>query len=362
MVKTIGIVGAGAKAAAIVARATVLRELHASEVPKIVVFEKEHIGASWSGGGKFSSGFLPLCTPGEKDVGFPYDETVAARWGITKKPVSPVLYARFSWGAHLVATAQIADWIDRGRHHPAHRKWANYLAWVFKTAGQSITTAEVTSVQHNGNNWDIAYDKDGKSSRIAVDGVVLTGPGDAKVIPVTPDVPEDRIFNAATFWSARQSIVKLKEGNIAVAGDGGSAGSIVAWLSENFAENDQVFIESISPMGTLFPRGDGHAERRWFSDPSNWSELSKTHRKKLLDRTEAGVVSMRVKNLIDQVRNVGYRHGKAMEAEWHEDEIKVKMSYNEETAADLKADYLISAIGSITGACSNSLFTRASDR
>ncbi len=97
MPKTIAIVGGGPKAAAIVARAAVLRDLlGVNNVPDILVFEKTAVGSAWSGGGGFSSGHLTLCSPAEKDVGFPYVETVARK---TRAPVAPALHARFSWSS-----------------------------------------------------------------------------------------------------------------------------------------------------------------------------------------------------------------------------------------------------------------------
>ena len=129
-----------------------------------------------------------------------------------------------------------------------------------------------------------------------------------------------------------------------MVGDGGAAGTIVAWLADRLAERT-VSIVSINPMGTLFPRGDGHAERRWFSDPSDWRVLNLEHRRKLMDRTEAGVVSLRNKRLIDLSPNIAYRRGRAVEARWEEDEIIVAIEYDGGRESAVRADYLISAIG-----------------
>src|SRR3546814_1038759 len=78
MPKTLAVIGGGPKAAAIVARAATLRELlGAAKVPDVLVFEKRAIGSAWSGDGGYSSGHLTLCSPAEKDVGFPYSEVRA---------------------------------------------------------------------------------------------------------------------------------------------------------------------------------------------------------------------------------------------------------------------------------------------
>jgi mycobactin lysine-N-oxygenase len=157
----IAVVGAGAKAAAIAARASTLREIGVSGVSEILVFEAEHIGAAWSGRGGFSSGFLTLCTPGEKDVGFPYNE-VSPR-GIAKSPIAPALFARFSWPAYLVAEGAMSEWVNRGRDHPTHRNWAAYLEWVFASAKQPVISAKVTTVRHTRSGWEVTFIKEGRS-------------------------------------------------------------------------------------------------------------------------------------------------------------------------------------------------------
>lgn len=74
MAKTLAIVGGGPKAAALVARAAILRELGVKTVPTIYVFEKKDIGSAWSGNDGHSSGYLTPCSPAEKDVGSAYAE------------------------------------------------------------------------------------------------------------------------------------------------------------------------------------------------------------------------------------------------------------------------------------------------
>src|SRR3546814_2634344 len=86
---------------------------------------------------------------------FPYSEVRARH---TKEPLAPLLHARFSWSSFLVATGGFAEWVDRGRDHPSHRLWADYLAWVFLRADQGIVMADVLDVtpQKTGG-WHIRY-------------------------------------------------------------------------------------------------------------------------------------------------------------------------------------------------------------
>jgi len=313
-----------------------------NDVPELLVFEAEHIGAAWSGKGRFTNGRLSLCTPGEKDVGFPYDDAVFPWRGM--QAVAPALFARFSWNAFLVANNMLAEWVDRGREHPTHGLWAEYLAWVFDRAGQKVVKATVTAVRHNGPAWQVSF-LEGSHERDAIaDGVMLTGTGRPRSVPVTPEVPKDHVLDAESFWQAAGSLSRLKpDSAIAVVGDGGAAATILAWLAQHF-EGRRVALQSISPMGTLFPRGDGYSERRWFSDPSDWRSLSSDHRRKLLGRTEAGVVSTRVKQLIDRSPDVEHLAGKAVEITAVGGELHVKIEYPDKNLT-LATNYVVIAIG-----------------
>lgn len=161
-----------------------------------------------------------------------------------------------------------------------------------------------------------------------------------------PDVDRARILDAESFWARRDELANPDQAlEVAVAGDGGSAGTIVAWLAQRFAETgSRVF--SISPLGTLFPRGDGHAERRWFTDPSDWKRLTIPHRKKIIDRTEAGVISMRNKRVIDSSTLIDYFVGYVDSVSSDADQkLQIKTIYDGVPGQPVGADYLINAIG-----------------
>lgn len=342
MAKRLAIVGAGPKAAAIVARAAVLRRTLGDRVPTLIVLEEHGVAAAWGGHGNYSNGFVTLCTPGERDVGFPYVD--AAGWGPTGS-IASELYADFSWGAYLVATGRFADWVDRERDHPSHARFADYLRWVFERAGIEPFVSTVKRVRPHDDKWCVHYVREGKARELVVDAVVLTGNGDPRAVEAA-GVPANRVFDAATFWPARDLFMGEDALEVVVAGDGGSAGTIVAWLADRFRETKSR-IWSVSPMGTLFPRGDGHAERRWFSDPSEWRGLSVTHRRKLIDRTEAGVVSLRNKSTIDRSSRVEYEAGHLRSIAWDADEGRLALSvaYDGGAARPLGADLVVNAIG-----------------
>lgn len=345
MPKKIAIIGAGPKAAAIAARAAALRAVvgDPATVPDLVIFEKDAIGAAWSGHGNFSSGFLELCTPGEKDVGFPYHEAEIRRG--EKRALGREIFGRFSWQAYCVANDRYAEWIDRGRRHPTHAQWSNYLGWVFAEADLDPVIASVAAVRPKAGRWQVEYVEAGKVKLMAVDAVVVTGTGTPRRVPHGPGVPPDRLLDAESFWPNRDSLKLGPDSTIAVVGDGGGAGAIIGWLCDRYAERDDVAIRSICPAGTLFPRGDGYAERRWFSDPSEWADLAMHDRENILKRTEAGVVSSRNKERIDRSPNLGFVRGHAVSAAWDGDELSIAINYNRDPAPPVRADYLVSAIG-----------------
>jgi len=337
------VVGAGPKAAALVARAAVLRQ-NGVKVPDIVIIEKIGIGAAWSGAGGFSNGILTLCSPAEKDVGFPYVDTIR-RHGFA---VSHEVFKRFAWSSYLVAVGAFAEWVDRGRNHPSHLGWSEYLSWVFEEAEQPVEKGVVTSVTRIKSGWKVNYETDDGSEVLMADGVVFTGVGDPRRVREVGDIPPDRIYDPKTFWANTSFFKALPdETRIVVVGDGGAAGAIVAWLSSALADTN-VVISSVSPLGTLLPRGDGYAERRWFSDPADWKDLSIEHRLALLKRTEAGVISLRNKSIIDASYRVEYVVGKATEVTWEADafgqELTVYVDYLDDRTP-LKADYLINGMG-----------------
>jgi mycobactin lysine-N-oxygenase len=355
LAKSLAIIGAGAKAAAIVARAAVLRDILGPErVPDVIVIESRKIGAAWDGSGGFASGYQTLCTPGEKDVGYPYDD-VAAILGDTRA-IGPELFARFSWPSWQAQTpSQYAEWVERGRDHPTHGDWAEYLKWVFAQAKQTPVHGIVPpgGIRHRFGKWEVRCVNKGKAKSFQVDGVVLTGSGKARTITQHPGIPADRVLDAESFWARRNSLKPRKGRGIAVAGSGGGAGAIIAWLAERYRET-QTPIYGICRAGTLFPRGDGYSERRWFVDVEGWTRLTEADRLRIIDRTEAGVVSGRLKDVIDHSNNVHYVVGEAKTVRWRTNSpgarddfpfLEIDCEYDDEIDAWGDADYLINATG-----------------
>ncbi|MBJ7387526.1 MAG: lysine 6-monooxygenase, partial [Mycolicibacterium sp.] len=76
--KTLAIVGAGAKAVAIAAKAAELRAMGV-DAPDVIAVERSGVAANWQSGGGWTDGNHRLGTGPEKDVGFPYRSSLVPR-------------------------------------------------------------------------------------------------------------------------------------------------------------------------------------------------------------------------------------------------------------------------------------------
>ena len=96
------------------------------EVPDVIAVERIGVAANWQASGGWTDGAHRLGTSPEKDVGFPYRSALVPR----RNGELDERMTRYSWQSYLIATASFAEWIDRGRPAPPHRKWSQYLGWV----------------------------------------------------------------------------------------------------------------------------------------------------------------------------------------------------------------------------------------
>ena len=120
---TLAILGAGAKAVAVAAKASALRDMGV-EVPDVIAVERTGVGANWQASGGWTDGAHRLGTSPEKDVGFPYRSALVPR---RNREVDERM-TRYSWQSYLIATASFAEWIDRGRPAPPTASGAS--TWV----------------------------------------------------------------------------------------------------------------------------------------------------------------------------------------------------------------------------------------
>src|SRR5260370_18222185 len=80
---TLAVVGAGPKGIAIAAKARAVAAAGLG-APRVVLIDRGAVAGNWSGRQGYTNGLLPLGTPAEEDVGFPYADT----WGAASSAVT----------------------------------------------------------------------------------------------------------------------------------------------------------------------------------------------------------------------------------------------------------------------------------
>jgi mycobactin lysine-N-oxygenase len=285
----IAVIGAGPKAAALVAKADILRSAGLANIV-ITIFERAVPGANWNGSHGYTDGKQALCTPAERDVGFPYRSRISR---LIDQPLS----AKFGWTTYKMATKLYAEWVDGGRRPPSHADFANYIAWVLRTADNKPVLGEVTQLrpQPRSNQWQVEYELTGviKKHPIQFDAVVVTGPGPAKHVPRIGRIPSRTLFDGNSFWANTGFIAKSLQAQkpedryVVVIGGGGTSAAIVAWLARNGLGSDRIDVVASQP---LYSRIDSHFENRYFSDNESWRQLSPAQRVTLHERLNRGVV------------------------------------------------------------------------
>src|SRR5262249_60891463 len=136
------------------------------------------VAGNWSGRQGYTSGLLPLGTPPEKDVGFPYADS----WGAASAAVTAAM-TDYSWQRHLIGHGAYADWVDRGRLRPTHRQWSYYLREGAQRAQAEIAAGEVVALDAAASRWRIELES---GEAVLADGLVLTGAGPPITVPGQP--------------------------------------------------------------------------------------------------------------------------------------------------------------------------------
>jgi len=80
---TLAVVGAGPKGIAIAAKARALAAV-GLPAPRVLLIDRGPVAGNWMGDQGYTSGLLPLSTPPEKDVGYPYPDS----WGAASAAVT----------------------------------------------------------------------------------------------------------------------------------------------------------------------------------------------------------------------------------------------------------------------------------
>ncbi|WP_078312352.1 MULTISPECIES: NADPH-dependent L-lysine N(6)-monooxygenase MbtG [unclassified Mycobacterium] len=309
MTSTLAVIGAGAKAVAVAAKAAVLRECGV-DVPDVVAIERQQVGANWQACGGWTDGQHRLGTSPEKDVGFPYRSAVVPG----RNAEIDARMMRLSWQSYLIATGQFAEWVDRDKPAPTHKRWADYLMWVANTVDMKVVQGEVTGLSIDDDRWVVGTN----DCSIAADAVMVTGPGqpERSVLPEHPNV-----LSIAEFWRRCAGSTRLTAERVAVIGGGETAASV---LNELFGHRVST-ITVISPGVTLFTRGEGYFENALFSDPTGWLHHTMEERRDALNRTDRGVFSARVQESLLADDRIRHLRGRVAHAVALEDRIRLTL-------------------------------------
>jgi mycobactin lysine-N-oxygenase len=248
---TLAVVGAGPKGIAISAKARAL-EAAGFDPPKVVLVDRGEVAGSWSGRQGYTNGFLPLGTPPEKDVGFPYAES----WGPASSAVTAAM-SEYSWQRHLIERRAYADWVDRGCLRPTHRQWSAYLREVAQRAEAEIVRGEVVGIEAEGELWQLTLES---GEAITADGLVLTGGGPPIVVPGQPE-RHTRVLDGRSYWLQERALAKKVAQNICVIGSGETAASVVISLLKKWHKRSTVDV--LTSRGVLYSRGESYDENRF---------------------------------------------------------------------------------------------------
>ncbi|MFN3002057.1 NADPH-dependent L-lysine N(6)-monooxygenase MbtG [Mycolicibacterium wolinskyi] len=320
---TLAVIGAGPKAIAVAAKAAELRAMGVP-APDVVVVERAGVAANWQAVGGWTDGQHRLGTSPEKDVGFPYRSSLVQR----RNAELDERMMRHSWQSYLIDIGQFAEWIDRGRPAPTHRRWSQYLNWVADDIGMNVVSGEVTEigVDEDQQSWVLRTHE----STVTARAVMVTGPGQAEkaILPGNP-----RVLSIAQFWhrAAAQELISAER--VAVIGGGETAATM---LNELFRHRVST-ITVISPQVTLFTRGEGFFENALYSDPTHWAGLTLAERRDAMNRTDRGVFSARVQEALLADDRIRHLRGRVAHAVARDERIRLTLQTDRPAGAGVRS-------------------------
>jgi mycobactin lysine-N-oxygenase len=331
----LAIVGGGVKAMAIAAKCEALKKL-GLPTPHLVIFEKDEVGANWSGKSGFTDGKQILGTPPTKDVGYPY---ASECWGKNNQLVNQVMI-EFSYNSYLISQKKYAHWIDCGQPPVSHKDWSNYIKWLATKVEVELKISKVDQVDIIENCWRVGYQtKAGNLNFLKANGIVITGPGKPNLLCETIQ-PHPRILDGQNFWLQLNKFKGSCPKRICIVGAGEAAGSILSFLSNQGI----AIINIVTTSGIIYTRCESPTENTYYSNPLKWKNLTEKHRREFINRTDRGVISSSLMEVIGQSENISFIPGVIDKVEAEEKELHLYITCQNKTIR-LSYDYLIQCLG-----------------
>jgi mycobactin lysine-N-oxygenase len=337
---TLAVLGAGPKGIAIAAKARALAAA-GLDAPRVVLIDHGPVAGNWTGRQGYTSGLLPLGTPPEKDIGFPYPDS----WGAASAAVTGAM-AGFGWQRHLIERGVYADWVDRGRLRPTHRQWSFYLRDVAAKTGAEVISAEVAGLETVGDRWRLSLSPvspapEQAPAELWADGVVFTGTGPPVRVPGQP-LAHPRVTDGRAYWQHKMRPGKHLGQSICVIGSGETAASIVVHLLHH--AHPRSTVDVVTSRGILYSRGESFEENRFYSDPGDWPALAESHRREFLERTDRGVFSVQSEAVLNSSRGFRTLAGRAVTIDASEQQVVLTTEYGLEQEK-VAYDFVVVAIG-----------------
>ena len=305
----IAVIGGGPKAAAIAAKAWCMREAKLADV-NVTIFEKLGLAAHWDGQHGYTDGLQLLCTPPERDLGFPYDQERS------NPAVTKLMHAEFSWAAHLLRSDRLgyAEWVGSGRKRPRHTAWAGYVVDSIERSDAKVEYAEVTGLTRSGDGWVVsAVDASGSHGTFSTfDGVVVTSPGPSIDRLNGPPI-DDRILDGDSFWRNLPQVrarASSMEAPAVVIGGGGTAAAVAAWLIDNGFRDKPIVMLSPRPAPTF--RVENRFENILFDDEDAWAALPITARQEFVESLTRGTVWANILPQLETATALTFALGRAV--------------------------------------------------
>jgi mycobactin lysine-N-oxygenase len=280
------VVGAGAKGAAIAAKAHVLNSLGLGPV-SVTVIEAVGPAAAWRDGNGVTSSREILGLSPAKDVGFPYQS--ARAFGAAGAAVDRAAMS-FSWQAYLIEQGRYAEWLDADAPAVQRRVYGAYLAWVLANAIEGVTVVHGTvarvSLIDDARRWAVDVATPQGARRIGAGAFALTGQGVQRTIPHDVEAAP-RVLDCE---SGRMQIARVpseESADVAIVGGGESALSCMEFVRARRPDADLTVYTADLPMS----RVESFLENRVFSRPDelDWCSLDLDARRQFVLRSDRGV-------------------------------------------------------------------------